>query len=109
MAYLSGIVLLILLFVVLHRFTEISMQQKIGVTVILAALILAAYLFNQNNKNNRLHIENILLDYKQNKTIVCDGIDVNNSEFSYSSGTEVFIGLKQSKHYGRIISLDQCQ
>ena len=56
MAYISDIVLLILLFVVLHRFTEISLQQKIGVVSILAVLVFSAYWFNQVSEKRRLHL-----------------------------------------------------
>ena len=109
MAYLAGIVLLILLFVVLHRFTELTFSQKIGITSVLAILILGAYLFNKGNEARRHHLENVLLDFTQGKTVICDKREVHNSEFSYSSGTQTFLGKKESRQYGRIISLDLCQ
>lgn len=109
MAYLFGIALLILLFIVLHFFTEIALVQKIGVVLVIAVLILAAYWFNQSSENRRLHLENVLLNFTHGETISCNTVDVNNSEFSYSSGTQTFLGLKESKMYGRIISLDQCK
>jgi hypothetical protein len=109
MAYIFGIALLILLFVVMHFFTEISLRQKLVTTLISALLILGAYLFNQNSEQRRLHQQGVLLKFKHGQTIVCDGVDVNNSEFSYSSGTQTFLGKKESKTYGRIISLDLCE
>jgi len=109
MAYLFGIGLLALLFVVLHFFTEISLRQKLTTLSILSAFILGAYLFNLNSDNRREHVKSIMLEFTHGKTIVCDKIDVNNSEFSYSSGTQTFLGLKESKMYGRILSLDTCQ
>ena len=109
MAYLAGIVLLILLFVVLHHFTELTLKEKIGVTVFLALFVLGAYLFNQSSESRRLHLETVLLDFTHGESIMCEGLDVNNSEFSYSSGTQTFLGKKESKMFGRIISLDQCQ
>lgn len=109
MAYLAGIVLLIFLFVVLHRFTELSLQQKIGVTTVLAFFILGAYLFNKGNEARRHHLENVLLDFTHGKTIVCDGYEIHKAEYSYSSGTQTFLGKKGSNSYGRIISLDLCQ
>lgn len=109
MAYLFGIALLILLFVVLHLFTEITLKQKIGAVFIVALLISGAYWFNLSSEKRRIHLEEVLLNYTQGKNISCNGIDVNNSVFSYSSGTQTFIGLKNTTMYGRIISLDQCQ
>jgi len=109
MAYLFGIALLLLLFVVLHFFTEISLQQKLITVSILAVLILGAYLYNLQSEKRRLHLESVLLEFMHDENIQCNGIDVNNSQFSYSSGTQTFIGLKQSKMSGRLISLDTCQ
>jgi len=109
MAYLFGIALLILLFVVLHFFTEISLKQKLTTISIFSALILGAYLFNLSSEQRRVHLEGVLLEFTHGKTIVCNNLDVNNSEFSYSSGTQTFLGLKESKMYGRLISLDTCQ
>ena len=109
MAYLAGIVLLIFLFVVLHRFTELKLKEKLGVTFVLAFFILGAYLFNKGNEARRLHLEKVLLDFTHGKTIVCDDFEVHNSEFSYSSGTQTFLGKKESTQNGRIISLDLCQ
>ncbi len=109
MAYIFGIALVTLLFIVLHFFTEISLRQKVGTTLIAAFLILGAYLFNQSNEDRRLHQESVLLKFKHGKNIVCDSIDVNNSEFAYSSGTQTFLGKKESRMNGRIISLDLCE
>ncbi len=109
MLYLFGILLLILLFVVLHFFTEIPLREKLIVSGLLAAVILGAYLFNQSSEKRRVHLEGVLLNYTHGKTISCNNIDVNNSEFSYSSGTQTFLGKKESQMFGRIISLDQCQ
>jgi len=109
MVYLFGIVLLILLFVVLHFFTEIPLLQKIVVAGIVGMVVLGAYLYNQSSEKRRVHLQNVLLDFTHGKTIKCDNIDVNNSKFSYSSGTQTFLGKKESEMFGRIISLDQCQ
>ncbi|MDF1880351.1 hypothetical protein JHD50_03360 [Sulfurimonas sp. MAG313] len=109
MPYLFGIALLILLFIVLHFFTEISLKQKLGTVSVLAALVLGAYLFNLNSKNRRLHLEDVLLKFTHGNTILCNDLEVNNSYYSYSSGTQTFIGLKETKSFGRLISLDTCQ
>lgn len=109
MAYIFGVVLLLLLFIVLHFFTEISLKQKFTTVLVLGTLVLGAYLFNLNSENRRLHLEGVLLEFMHDNTIACNGMDVNNSLFSYSSGTQTFLGLKESKMSGRLISLDTCQ
>jgi hypothetical protein len=109
MAYIFGIIVLILLFVVLHFFTEIALKEKIGAVVVIGLLVISAYWYNQNSEERRLHLENVLLEFTRGQTITCNTTEVNNSEFSYSSGTQTFLGLKESAMYGRIISLDQCK
>ncbi len=109
MAYLLGIVVLLVLFSVLHFFTEISLKQKIITVILFGSFIVGAYWYNQNTKNRRLHLENVLLEYTHGEKIVCDGINVSKEEFSYSSGTQTFIGIKDTQMYGRLLSLDKCQ
>jgi len=109
MAYLFGLLVLVILFTVLHFFTEISFKQKVITVSIFALFILGAYLFNVNTQERRLHLENVLLEYTHGEQISCAGIDVNKEVFSYSSGTQTFLGIKDTKMYGRIISLDKCE
>lgn len=109
MAYIAGFVLLITLFIVLHFFTEISSKQKVAVVGIVAAFILGAYLFNKNTEDRRVRMQNILIEFRHGNDIVCEGMKVNDKDFSYSSGTQTFLGKRDSKTYGRIISLDRCQ
>jgi len=49
-----------------------------------------------------------IIKFNQNKTIVCDGIDVNTTNFSLSIGTYTFIGLKNTPNYGQMISASTC-
>jgi len=109
MAYLLGIVVLLVLFTVLHFFTELNVKQKTITVVIFASLVIGAYLYNQNSQQRRLHLEGVLLEYTHGEHITCDGIDVSKEEFSYSSGTQTFIGMKETQMYGRLLSLDKCQ
>ncbi|HIC44068.1 MAG TPA: hypothetical protein EYO73_07185 [Sulfurimonas sp.] len=109
MAYLFGIALLLLLFTVLHFFTEISLKEKVLTLSILSSFILGAYFFNLSNENRRLHLETVLLNFSHGENIMCNEINVNQTYFSYSSGTQTFIGLKESKMAGRLISLDTCK
>lgn len=109
MAYLFGLILVSILAVVLHFFTELNMKQKGGVVAGLGLLILLAYLFNLESEKRRVHLESVLLEYTHGETILCDGMDVNSAVYSYSSGTQTFLGKKGTSAYGRIISLDQCQ
>jgi len=109
MAYIFGIILFLILFVVMHFFTEMTLKQKLYATGVFALLILGAYFYNYLSEERRLHLEEVMLKYNNGGSISCSTLDVNNTEFSYSSGTQTFLGKKESKMYGRIISLDSCQ
>ena len=109
MAYIFGVILFLILFVVMHFFTEMTLKQKLSATGVFAILVLSAYFYNQQSEQRRLHLEEVMLKYNSGDNISCSSLDVNNTEFSYSSGTQTFLGKKESKMHGRIISLDSCR
>lgn len=109
MAYLFGLIVLALLLVVLHYFTELNARQKGGVVLALALLIGGAIAYNNYTNAQSAHVRSIELRYNQGETIVCDGIEVNASTFSYSVGTQTFIGKEKSGHYNRMFHANGCR
>ena len=109
MSYILGLAAIGVFFLVLHNFTELDNKQKGGVTVVLLGLVLSMYLFNIYSDGERDHVTAMALKYKQNKTLTCKGVDVNQSNFSYSVGTQTFIGLINTPHYGKLISATECE
>jgi len=108
-SYLLGLAAIGVFFLVLHNFTELDSKQKGGVTAVLLGLVLSMYLYNLYSDDQREKVTTIVLEYKQNKTLTCKGVEVNQSNFSYSVGTQTFIGLKNTPHYGRLISATECE
>ncbi len=109
MAYIAGLVVVALLFLSLNYFTELSKSQKITVSAIVLAIILSAAAFNSYSASQRDKMLNVVLKFKQNKTVHCNGLDVNNSEYTLSVGTYTFIGKKDTPHYGQMISASNCE
>ncbi|MBN2894757.1 MAG: hypothetical protein JXK05_02570 [Campylobacterales bacterium] len=109
MGYLIGLAALGLLFAVLHFFTELSHKQKSGVVAVLALLIGAMYLYNVRSDAQRAQAVAVVLKYHQGKTLTCKGIEVNQSTFSYSIGTQTFIGREGSVHNALLISVTECR
>ncbi len=109
MSYILGLLAIGVLLLVLHNFTELSKSQKSIVTVVLAGVIGAMYLFNLYTDNQRDLVTAIELKYKQNKPLTCNGVEVNQSNFSYSVGTQTFIGREGTPHYGQLISATECE
>ncbi len=109
MGYLIGLVALGLLFLVLHNFTELNHKQKGGVVAVFALLFGAMYLYNVRSDAQRTQVVAIVLKYNQGETLTCNGIEVNQSTFSYSIGTQTFIGREGSAHNALLISATECR
>ncbi len=101
MAYIAGLVITALLFLTLHYFTELTKHQKALVTAIVLGIILSAIAFNIYSNAQRDKMLNVVMKFKQNKTVKCEGIDVNNTNYTISIGTYTFIGKKESPNMDR--------
>ena len=51
----------------------------------------------------------IVIKYKQGKTIHCGRYDVNSTLFSLSTGTYTFIGKEKTPYYAVMISAYDCE
>ena len=109
MAYIIGLVVVGLLFASLHYFTELKNSQKITIAAMLLVIISAAIAFNTYNTSQRENMMRVVTKFNQDKTINCNGIDVNNSDYTLSIGTYTFIGKEKTPHYGQMISASQCK
>ena len=109
MAYIAGLVIVGLLFLTLHYFTELNRSQKLMISAIVLAIILSAVAFNAYSSSQRDKMLNVVLKFKQSKTVNCSGVDVNNSDYTLSTGTYTFIGKKNTPNYGQMISASSCE
>ena len=108
MAYIAGIIVVGLFFLTLHYFTELTKNQKIIISVIILTIILGAISFNKYSELQREKMLNIVTKFNQNKTVKCNGIDINNSKYTLSIGTYTFIGKENTPNYGQMISVSEC-
>lgn len=109
MSYIVGIIVVALIFTALHYFTELTLKQKVASSVIFLVIVLGAIWYNSNSAAYSAHIRNVEIRYNQGKTLHCEGIDVNSSNFSYSVGTQTFIGKKESPYFDQMIRLERCR
>ena len=109
MAYIAGLVIAALFFLALHYFTEVTKKQKVTISIVIFSLIVAAILFNTYSAQQREHMLNAVLLFKQGKTITCNGKDVNASNYTLSIGTYTFIGKKNTPNYAEMISASSCE
>jgi len=108
-AYIAGLVIVGLLFLALHYFTELTKHQKIIITVVMLSIIFSAIAFNAYSSSQRDKMMNVVTRFKQNKTVKCDGTEVNSSNYTLSIGTYTFIGKKNTPNYGQMISASSCE
>lgn len=109
MSYLYAILVVGLFFGVLHYFTELGMKQKMLAMLFVALIVAGAVAFARFKTDQREHIQDIEFRFGQHKTLQCGDLRVNDVNFSYSVGTQSFIGLEDTPQAGRIISAVQCR
>jgi hypothetical protein len=109
MAYIAGLVIVGFLFLALHYFTELTRHQKIIVSAISLAIVFSAVAFNAYSNAQRDKMLNVVMKFNQNKTVKCNGIDVNSSNYTISIGTYTFIGKENTPNYGQMISASTCE
>ena len=109
MAYIAGLVVVGFFFLALHYFTELTSRQKTTVTAIVLAIVLSAIAFNAYSNSQRDKMLNVVMKLKQNKTVQCNGIDVNSTNYTISIGTYTFIGKENTPNYGQMISASTCE
>ena len=109
MAYIAGLVVVALFFLALHYFTDLARSQKFTVTGIVLFIVLSAIAFNKYSDTQTQKMLDIVLQYNQNKTVVCEGVEVNKENFTLSIGTYTFIGKENTPYYGQMISASKCE
>ena len=109
MTYIFGLVIVGLLFLVLHYFTEIDKKQKITTSVVVLLIIFSAIAFNSYNDAKTQTMLDAVRKFNQNKTIICNATEVNNENFTLSVGTYTFIGKQNTPYYQQMISASQCK
>jgi len=107
-SYIIGFVVVGVFFLLLHLFSEVTKLQKIAFSSILLVIILGAIAYNNYTTKQRDLMMQTIIKFNQNKTIQCDGVDVNKTNYSLSIGTYTFIGLKNKPNYGQMISASTC-
>ena len=109
MAYLAGLVIVGLFFLSIKQFTELTKKQETIVSVITLLIVFGAIAFNSYSSSQRDQMTNVVLKFNQNKTVKCNGIDVNNSNYTLSIGTYTFIGKENTPNYAQMISVSSCE
>ena len=109
MAYIAGVIVVGFFFLALHYFTEVTKHQKIIITAVILVVVLGAIGFNAYTASQREQMMSVVTKFNQSKSVKCNGIDVNNSNYTLSIGTYIFIGKESTPNYGQMISVSNCK
>lgn len=109
MGYLLWFGIVVIVFIWMHYFTALSSKLKWIISGTLVLVIGNAILYNIMNDLESKHIATIELKFNNGETLECNTVSVNNKTFTYSVGTQSFIGNKESRYGQQIISATECQ
>ena len=109
MAFFIGLIVIGLFFLALHYFTEFNNSQKVSITTIVLAILAIAVMFNEYSEVQNKKMMDATIAFKQNKTIKCNGVDVNTTGFTLSIGTHTFIGKEDTVNASVMISASDCE
>lgn len=109
MAYIFGLIVVAIFFGVLHYFTELTRSQKATTTAIVLAVVLGAVSYNAYSNAQGEKMLDAVNRYNLGQTITCEGIDINNTNFSLSVGTYTFIGKKDTPYFNKMVSAAACK
>jgi len=107
LAVFYALVAIVILFVILHLFTELQKQDKIAIVSVVAVLVIAAIWYENNNNKQRQLTHKMLQKFIHGKTVTCGDINVTNRHFNYTSRS--FVALENSPYKGLIIAEKQCK
>ena len=109
MAYIIGIIVVILFFLAMRYFTEFDTYKQISVTVVVLSIVSIAVIYNKYTNQENQKILDATLKYKQGKTIHCNGKNINSTTYSLSIGTYTFIGREGTPNAQEMISASSCE
>ena len=109
MAYLLWFVIVGLIFVWMHYFTELSGRQKGVISLIVTLIIAGGIGYNAQSNAESRHISEVELKFRKGEVLRCNDINVTNKSFTYSVGTQSFIGNEDSRYPQQIISTQECK
>ncbi|CZE47483.1 hypothetical protein [Campylobacter geochelonis] len=95
MRYIIAIVLLLFIIVLFSVDDEkLSKKVKFSIVGILAFIAVFGYFYEGFVEKKSLNLQEIALSFNQNKTLVCKGYDINQTNFNFSYATSSFIAKK---------------
>jgi uncharacterized membrane protein YhfC len=83
-------------------------EYKISLIVLFSGVLLIT-LFSYNDTRGHTSSHKILLAYNNSKIITCNDINVTKQNFIFISGTNVFVGKRNSNYIDYTIPITKCK
>lgn len=109
MGYLLWFGIVLLIFALMHYFTALTSRQKGMISLMITLIIGNAIAYNLMKDAESKRLATIELKFNNGETLTCNSITVNNKNFTYSVGTQSFIGNESSRYSQQIISARECE
>jgi len=99
----------------MHYFTEYSTEKKVTILLFVLVIIFSAIYYNNLQTKESEHILKNEIFFEQGKVLECYSNDLNKElnvsqkTFTYSRGTQIFIGKQKSPYYNVMINIRECE
>lgn len=74
----------------------LNKKLKFAITIILTSVLVVGYLYETLFEDISSERNALIIDFQQGKTLVCNGVDVNFTNFNFSYPTSSFIAKKEA-------------
>ena len=98
----------IIAFIVYAVANKIKNHKIISVGLFLILIVMISVLTSTQRGVEKQHAKMMNI-FNRDKTIICNEIKVNKKDFSFISGTLVFVGKEKSDFQGTMIPLSECK
>lgn len=89
---------------------KISKKIKAAVTIVLLCGLAFAYLYETHIDKNESKISQLLLEFKQGKSLKCGEYNVTSDKFNYEFGTACFVAKRDAQEFsGVIVPISSCE
>ncbi|MBA1437738.1 MAG: hypothetical protein FAF05_01905 [Epsilonproteobacteria bacterium] len=109
MAYIFGLIVVGLLFLALHYFTELTKSQKLIVSSTFFIAVSGAIMYNNYALSEQQRVLEVIKKFQRGQSVRCNGIEINATFYDLSDGTQTFIGKENTPHYAQMVRASQCK
>jgi glucan phosphoethanolaminetransferase (alkaline phosphatase superfamily) len=109
MMLLLDIVIFLLLTIIIWSLDMITHKMKLILIALLVVIISTIVFYSNIQAKEEAQINQLVFSFKQGNTLICNKHPIENGNFEYENGTQVFVGKKGTKVDGLIVPIKGCR